>query len=184
MRRLILFIPLILMAGLGVFLYKGLFLNPQAMPSALEGKPMPAFTKTTVMEAGRTVTLDDLEGEIYLVNVWGTWCPSCKVEHPFLLNLARQGEFPIYGVNYDDQRADSVKWLEKYKSPYKFTIFDDDGSLAVDLGVFGAPETFVVDHNGVIRLRFAGVLEPRVWQSKFLPLIETIRAEKRAEGAS
>lgn len=184
MRRVILFLPLIMMVILGGFLFKGLFLNPQAMPSALEGKPMPDFSETTVLAPERVVTKADLKGQIYLLNVWGTWCPSCRIEHPFLLDLAKQGEIPVYGINYDDERPASARWLETLKNPYEFTVFDGDGSLVVDLGVYGAPETFVVDHKGVIRLRFAGVLEPKVWQRKFMPLIETIRAEARAEGAS
>ncbi|WNC73153.1 DsbE family thiol:disulfide interchange protein [Thalassotalea psychrophila] len=181
MKILIRLIPLVLFILLGILLYRGLFLNPQAMPSALVGKPFPEFNLTRLGGQQQTLTKTDFKPGIKLVNVWATWCPSCKVEHPFLVKLSKDNRFSLYGINYKDNRKDAKKWLKYYKDPYQFSIYDDIGRLGLNLGVYGAPETFVVDHKGVIRKRFAGVLEPRVWQREFLPLINTIETEM-AEG--
>jgi len=176
MKRFILFLPLIFFIGLGGFLYKGLFLNPKAMPSALEGQPVPSFKLLTVTKGDRVVTKADLIGDYYLLNVWATWCSACKIEHPYLLDIARSG-VPIYGINYKDDIDAAGQWLSRYQDPYQFSAFDVNGQLGLNLGVYGAPETFLVDHHGIIRLRYAGVVDTRSWQSKFLPLIEEIKRE-------
>ncbi len=183
MRRFLLFLPLILFMVLGFFLYKGLYLNPQAMPSALEGRPVPEFKLLTVLDTNKVVTKADLVGEVYLLNVWGTWCGGCKVEHPFLLDIAKSG-LPIYGINFKDELPAAQQWLKDYKDPYRFTAYDVNGKLALDLGVYGAPETFVVDHNGVIRLRYAGILDAMAWKVKIKPLIDLIKEEARTGKAS
>ena len=180
MKIIIRLIPLILFLLLGVLLYRGLSLNPQDMPSALVGKNFPEFTLTRLGNEQQTLTKQDFKPGIKLVNVWATWCPSCKVEHPFLVKLSKDTRFTLYGINYKDERTEAKKWLKYYQDPYQFSIYDDQGSLGLNLGVFGAPETFVVDHHGVVRKRFAGVLEPRVWQREFLPLINTIEQEMDA----
>ncbi|KGK00563.1 DsbE family thiol:disulfide interchange protein [Thalassotalea sp. ND16A] len=177
MKIIIRLIPLILFLLLGLLLYRGLSLDPQSMPSALIGKSFPQFTLTRLENESQQVTNADFNPGIKLVNVWATWCPSCKVEHPFLVKLAKDDRFSLYGINYKDDRVDANQWLKYYQNPYQFSIFDDIGKLGLDLGVYGAPETFVIDHHGVIRKRFAGVLEPRVWQRQFLPLINTIEDE-------
>ncbi|TRX54014.1 DsbE family thiol:disulfide interchange protein [Thalassomonas sp. M1454] len=177
MKVIIRLIPLILFLLLGVLLYRGLSLNPQDMPSALVGKQFPAFTLPNLQNKEQQLSVDDFGKGIKLVNVWATWCPSCKVEHPFLVKLSQDKRFNLYGLNYKDERVPALQWLENYRDPYVFTIFDQQGSLGLDLGVFGAPETFVVDHHNVIRKRFAGVLERNVWQREFLPLINTIEDE-------
>lgn len=176
MKRFVLFLPLLLFIVLGVFLYKGLFLNPQAMPSALEGQPVPAFKLLTVRQGDRVVTKADLKGDLYLLNVWATWCAGCKIEHPYLLDISKSG-VPIYGVNYRDTIENANKWLQDYRDPYQFSIFDVNGDLGVNLGVYGAPETFLVDHKGIIRMRYAGIIDTNSWQVKFLPLIATIKLE-------
>jgi len=183
MNKIIRFLPLVLVIALGVVLYRGLSLNPQDMPSALVGKAMPDFALSTLNDANKTVTKADLVGDIVLLNVWATWCPTCKYEHPFLLELATDPKFKaqvsLYGVNYKDERLPGQKWLTNYQDPFKFSIFDDEGLLGVKLGVFGAPETFVIDHHGIIRKRFAGALDIRVWRKEFEPLIKQITAEKQ-----
>ncbi len=179
MSKLIRFLPLVLFIALGVVLYRGLFLNPQAMPSAMIGKKLPAFSLTPVKDANVTFTEKDLKGDIVLLNVWGTWCPSCRFEHPYLLDLAKSNRFSLYGLNYDDERELAQEWLDKLGDPYVFSAFDDTGKLTVNLGVFAAPETFVIDHNGIIRKRYAGPIDARIWQKEFEPLIATIEAEKR-----
>lgn len=180
MKRFVLFLPLIFFIVLGVFLYRGLFLNPQAMPSALEGKPVPEFKLLTVTKGERVVTKADLKGDYYLLNVWATWCAACKAEHPYLLDISRSG-VPIYGINYKDSMEEATKWLTHYKDPYVFSAFDVNGALGLDLGVYGAPETFLVDHHGIIRLRYAGVIDTKSWQNKFVPLIDIIKQEILAE---
>lgn len=176
MKRALLFLPLALFMLLGFFLYRGLYLNPQAMPSALEGRPVPEFKLITVQDPNRVVTKADLKGEVFLLNVWGTWCGGCKVEHPYLLDIAKSG-LPIYGINFKDELPAAQQWLKDYQDPYKFTVYDVNGKLALDLGVYGAPETFVVDHLGIIRLRYAGILDAAAWNTTFKPLIESIKIE-------
>ncbi|MGB0833392.1 MAG: DsbE family thiol:disulfide interchange protein [Psychrobium sp.] len=175
MKRVLLFLPLVLFLAMGFFLYRGLYLNPQEMPSALEGKPVPSFKLLTVKDQNRVVTNADLKGQVYLLNVWGTWCAGCKIEHPYLLDIAKSG-LPIYGINFKDELNAAQQWLEDYEDPYQFTVYDSDGRLALDLGVYGAPETFVVDDKGIIRLRFAGILDLTAWNTKIKPLIESIKA--------
>jgi len=179
MAKLIRFLPLILVIALGVVLYRGLSLNPQDMPSALVGKAMPVFSLKTLNNSERTVTQQDLLGDIVLVNVWATWCPTCKYEHPYLVDIAKDPQVKLYGLNYKDERGAAQKWLQHYEDPYVFSIFDEEGTLGLDLGVYGAPETFVIDHKGIIRKRFAGAIDTRVWRREFEPLIAQLIEEKK-----
>lgn len=180
MNKIIRFIPLILFVVLGVVLYRGLFLNPQAMPSALVGKVMPSFSLTQLRNENKLINKADLTGNIFLINVWATWCPSCRYEHPYFLKLAKDKRFNLYGLNYKDDRAAAIKWLENLGDPYELSVFDPLGRLGMDLGVYAAPETFVIDHLGVIRKRFAGPLDDKIWQQEFEPLIQLIEQEKSA----
>lgn len=182
MPNVIRFIPLILVLVLGVFLYRGLSLNPQEVPSALLGKAMPDFALAT-LESNNKVSKADLIGDIVLLNVWATWCPTCKYEHPYLLDIAKNTQLSpylkLYGLNYKDDRLAAKQWLTDYENPYQFSIFDEKGTLGLDLGVFGAPETFVIDHHGIIRKRFAGAIDTHVWRKEFEPLIAQLIAEKQ-----
>ena len=139
MKRWIMVVPLAVFLLVAVFLYKGLFLKPDELPSAMIGKPFPAFALASV-QGDRNLTQADLLGRPALVNVWGTWCPSCKVEHPYLNQLAEQGVV-IHGVNYKDDNGAALKWLAEYHNPYQLDIRDEQGTLGLDLGVYGAPET-------------------------------------------
>jgi len=179
MAKLIRFLPLILVIALGGVLYRGLFLNPQDMPSALVGKAMPAFSLSTLTDSDKTVTKADLSGDIILLNVWATWCPTCKYEHPYLVDIAKNKQVKLYGLNYKDERGAAQQWLKHYEDPYQFSIFDEEGTLGLDLGVYGAPETFVIDHHGIIRKRFAGAIDTRVWRREFEPLISMLIKEKQ-----
>tara|TARA_B110000467_G_C18265665_1_gene449090 strand:- start:417 stop:965 length:549 start_codon:yes stop_codon:yes gene_type:complete len=179
MSKLIRFLPLILVIALGIVLYRGLSLNPQDMPSALVGKTMPDFSLSTLNNSEKIVTKADLVGDIVLLNVWATWCPTCKYEHPYLVDIAKNKQVKLYGLNYKDERVAAKKWLKNYKDPYQFSIFDEEGTLGLNLGVYGAPETFVIDHHGVIRKRFAGAIDTRVWRKEFEPLISTLIKEKQ-----
>lgn len=178
MGKIIRFLPLILVIALGIVLYRGLFLNPQAMPSALVGKVIPEFSLPTLVHPKETVTKADLKGDIILLNVWATWCPTCKYEHPYLVEISKNPQVKLYGINYKDDAEAAKQWLRGYKNPYIFSAFDKEGTLGLDLGVYGAPETFVIDHHGIIRKRYAGALDTRVWRSEFEPLIKQIIAEK------
>ena len=184
MKKLVLFIPLILVMGMGVFLYKGLFLNPQQLDSALEGKPIPVFQLERLEDSSEIITNETLKGKVSLLNVWATWCPSCKYEHPYLMRFARQNTLPIYGINYRDERALALRELNRQGDPYTKNIFDHDGRLGLDLGVYGAPESFLVDHNGIIRFRYAGPIDQRVWNETLLPMIKELQAVAKLEGAS
>jgi cytochrome c biogenesis protein CcmG/thiol:disulfide interchange protein DsbE len=179
MNKIIRFLPLILVIALGAVLYRGLSLNPNEMPSALIGNPIPDFSLSILNDPDKVVTKADLAGDIVLINVWATWCPTCKYEHPYLLELSNNPQVKLYGINYKDERPAAKEWLTHYKDPYLFSVFDEEGLLGVKLGVFGAPETFVVDHHGIIRKRFAGALDVRVWRKEFEPLIKQLISEKQ-----
>ncbi len=162
MRRVILFIPLALFFALGIFLWRGLQLDPNALPSALIDKPMPAFQLGSLYDERQLLTADDLKGQPALLNVWATWCPSCKQEHAQLNRIKAEG-YAVYGVNYKDERSAALAWLQKYDDPYSINIFDEKGLLGIDLGVYGAPETYVLDAGGVIRYKHVGVVDEKVW---------------------
>ncbi|HSC75413.1 MAG TPA: DsbE family thiol:disulfide interchange protein [Pseudomonadales bacterium] len=164
MKRMKLFLPLIIFAVLALFLMRGLKLDPSAMPSALLNKPWPVFSLHT-LDANDSISEKNLRGQKALVNIWATWCVTCRVEHPFLMQLQQQG-ITIYSVNYKDNQADAKNWLQEKGNPYRFTIVDADGKLGIDLGVFGAPETYFIDAQGVIRYKHVGDLNERVWNEK------------------
>lgn len=174
MGKIIRFIPLVLFLALGVVLYRGLSLNPQAMPSALVGQKMPTFALSKLLDAQQMVSEKDLKGKVVLLNVWGTWCVYCKYEHPYLVDIANSGRVSLYGLNYKDDRKDAEQWLIDYKDPYVFSIFDPLGKLGIELGVTAAPETFVMDEQGIIRMKYVGPIDGKVWKEKFLPVIEQI----------
>ncbi|MCX7078969.1 MAG: DsbE family thiol:disulfide interchange protein [Pseudomonas sp.] len=164
MRRWIMLLPLVLFLVVAVFLYRGLYLDPAELPSAMIDKPFPAFSLRSVQD-GKTLTQADLIGKPALVNVWATWCISCRVEHPVLNKLAQQGVL-IYGINYKDDNAAALKWLSEFHDPYQLNIRDGEGSLGLNLGVYGAPETFFVDSKGIIRDKYVGVIDEAVWREK------------------
>ncbi len=174
-RRLILFIPLILALVLGIFLWQGLKLDPRELPSALIGKPFPAFTLNTVKDEQAQVTEKALKGQVSLVNVWATWCVSCRQEHPELVRIARETGIPIFGLDYKDVRSEAINWLDEYMDPYQFSLFDADGRLGLDLGVYGAPETYILDKDGIIRYRFVGVIDRNIWLNELLPEVNKWR---------
>lgn len=175
MNRLKLFIPLIIFFVLAGFFWWGLSsdYDPQELPSALVDKTFPEFSLPRLDNEDRFTTQKDLLGEFTLVNIWATWCVSCRVEHPFLNKLAESG-VRIVGLNYKDDSPAARKWLTDLGNPYAWNIVDKDGRLGVDLGVYGAPETYLLDAKGIIRFKHVGVVDQRVWDEKFLPIISTI----------
>jgi cytochrome c biogenesis protein CcmG, thiol:disulfide interchange protein DsbE len=176
--RLKLFLPLIIFVLLAVFLFRGLQLDPRELPSALIDRPLPEFSLKR-LDNGEDLTRADVIGEVALFNVWATWCVSCRVEHPYLQQLADQG-VPIYGINYKDEDRAAARWLTELGDPYRLNIVDNEGSLGVNLGVYGAPETYIVDAAGVIRYRHVGVVNERVWSTVLQPIYQELQA---GEGA-
>lgn len=169
-----LFLPLALFIALAAFLYRGLALDPKEMPSALIDQPLPAFSLDNLTD-GRALTRGDVIGEVSLLNVWATWCISCRVEHPYLQKLADEGVV-IIGVNYKDEDRAALAWLQDLGDPYRFNIVDNEGTLGLDLGVYGAPETYVVDAQGVIRYRHVGVIDERVWSGTLGPVYRQVQS--------
>ncbi|CUB06729.1 MULTISPECIES: DsbE family thiol:disulfide interchange protein [Marinomonas] len=177
MRRVLLFLPLAVVIGLGFFLWRGLYLNPKELPSALIGKPVPQFELPWLEKPGQTLTQEALKGKVSLLNIWATWCPSCRTEHPFLMELAHRRGIPIYGVDYKDEVPAANRWLSDLGNPYVANVVDDKGSLGLDLGVYGAPETFIIDKRGVIRYRHAGPLNDAIWKRDLLPVFQQLQGE-------
>lgn len=178
MNRLLLLLPLGLFLILVTVLYRGLFLDPSRLPSPLIGKPVPSFLLSSTNDSSLNLTQDDLKGFPALINVWGTWCPSCREEHAVLNALAKQGVV-IYGINYKDDRAEAQRWLKNLQNPYRLTIHDADGSLGLNLGVYGAPETFLIDSKGIVRDKYVGAIDMRVWQEKLEPIYHKLVAENK-----
>ncbi|MCG8393039.1 MAG: DsbE family thiol:disulfide interchange protein [Pseudomonadales bacterium] len=167
------FLPLVGFVLLAVLLASGLGRDPQELPSALVGKPVPTFSLSSLLTE-ETFTEESLRGRWQLLNVWATWCPTCHVEHPYLLELAARG-IPIAGLNYKDETPAARQYLADLGNPFTHVIVDADGQLGLDLGVYGAPETFLINPQGEIVLRHAGDLNERVWQEKFVPLMPAAR---------
>lgn len=173
MARLKLFIPLTIFAVLALLFWRGLSLDPSAMPSALLNKPVPEFNLPSLESPEKLLNRDIFRGEVALLNVWATWCPPCYVEHPFLVKLAEQG-VPIVGVNYKDDIPSAQKWITELHNPYVVIILDADGRFGIDLGVSGWPETYVVDKEGVIRYKHIGVVDEKVWAQTLQPLMRSL----------
>ncbi|WP_020410386.1 DsbE family thiol:disulfide interchange protein [Hahella ganghwensis] len=172
MRRLILFVPLLVIMAMFFLFQQMIDHDPTEMELARKDKPVPAFALPGLRNPERFFTQEDLKGKPMLVNVWATWCPSCRVEHPYLLKLAKEKGVQLVGLNYKDDRTAALEWLDKLGDPYVFTVFDEEGRLGLDLGVYGAPETYVVDAEGIIRYRHVGVVNEKVWNEVLAPLME------------
>ena len=167
-------LPLAIFLVIVFFLFRGLGLNPREVPSPLIGKPVPAFTVPVLTEPGKTLSSADLRGKVYLLNVWGSWCVSCRDEHPVLVEFAQDGRIPLYGLNWRDKREDALAWLERFGDPYVASGVDRDGKVAIDFGVYGAPETYLVDRAGIIRFKQTGPLTRQIIDEKILPLAATL----------
>jgi cytochrome c biogenesis protein CcmG/thiol:disulfide interchange protein DsbE len=168
-------IPLAVFVVLVVFLAIGLFRDPREVPSPLIDKPAPPFSLLQLHEASTVMTPADLKGRVWLLNVWASWCVSCRQEHPLLVELGKSGVVPIYGLNYKDQRDAALKWLDEFGNPYQASLVDADGRVGIDYGVYGVPETFVIDRNGVIRYKQIGPMTPAALREKILPLVRELQ---------
>jgi cytochrome c biogenesis protein CcmG/thiol:disulfide interchange protein DsbE len=167
-------IPLILFAVLIVFLAIGLRRDPHEIPSPLINKPAPAFQLAQLKDPSSTFAAEEMKGKVWLLNVWASWCFSCREEHPYLLQYAKAGAVPIYGLNSKDKREDALGWLAELGDPYVLSVSDQDGRVGIDYGVYGAPETYLIDRSGVIRFKYVGPVTPDVWEGKILPLVKEL----------
>lgn len=168
-------IPVLLFVLLCIFLFRGLFLEPHTLPSVQIGKTIPSFQTTQLEHPDLIFQSDELSNQVVLLNVWASWCAACVEEQVFLMELARQS-VPIYGLNYKDQPHDALSWLKQWGNPYQKIGQDIDGKIAIDLGVYGAPETFVIDKHGRIRYRHAGIMTNEVWKETIQPLMKQLEA--------
>lgn len=171
-------IPLGIFLVLVVFLGIGLRLgDPHELPSALTNKPAPTFRLQQLKAPEKTISSEDMRGKVWLLNVWASWCVACREEHPYLLEYAKSGVVPIYGLNYKDNREDALAWLGDLGDPYVASGVDLDGRVGIDYGVYGAPETYVIDQNGTIRLKHVGPIMPDVWSEQILPLVQKLNSQ-------
>jgi cytochrome c biogenesis protein CcmG/thiol:disulfide interchange protein DsbE len=168
-------IPFAVFLVLVVFLAVGLNLNPREVPSPLIGKPAPAFQLSQLHEQGKVLGKQDMLGQVWLLNVWASWCVSCREEHPVLVELAKRKLVPIYGLNYKDTRSEALGWLGQFGNPYTMSIVDADGRVGINYGVYGVPETFVIDKAGVIRYKQIGPVTPEALKDKILPLVQQLQ---------
>ena len=176
MKRLGFLIPLGAFVALAIVLAIGLKRDPREVPSPLIGKAAPAFALTRLDDADKTIALADLRGQVWMLNVWASWCVACRDEHALLVDFSKRGLLPIYGLNYKDQRGDGLSWLSRMGNPYQASLFDGEGRVGIDFGVYGVPETFIIDKTGTIRLKHIGPLTPDVITTEIVPLLKKLDA--------
>jgi cytochrome c biogenesis protein CcmG/thiol:disulfide interchange protein DsbE len=169
-------IPLALFLVLAGFFAAGLTRDPRVVPSPLIDKAAPAFKLEQLHQANLPFAPEDMKGKVWMLNVWASWCVSCRVEHPLLVDISRRKLVPIVGLNYKDRRADGIQWLAKFGDPYVLSAYDLDGRVGIDYGVYGVPETFVIDKLGVIRYKQIGPITPEALEKTLLPLIRKLEA--------
>jgi len=172
MKRVLL--PLGIFILLVGFLAVGLKLDPREVPSPLVGKPAPAFELPVLHQPDKRFVPADMRGKVWLLNVWASWCASCRDEHPLLVDLSKKGVLPILGLNYKDRGEDAQRWLKQYGDPYQLSVVDADGRIGIDYGVYGVPETYLIDREGVIRYKQIGPITPAVLERKILPLVTSL----------
>jgi cytochrome c biogenesis protein CcmG/thiol:disulfide interchange protein DsbE len=168
-------IPLAVFVVILAFLFVGLGLNPREVPSPLIGKPAPAFQLAQLHTPDRPFTQQDMLGQVWLLNVWASWCISCRDEHPLLVELAKAKTVPLVGLNYKDKPDEAKAWLKQFGDPYQLSITDLNGRVGIDYGVYGVPETFLIDKAGVIRYKHIGPITPDALQTKILPLVKELQ---------
>jgi cytochrome c biogenesis protein CcmG/thiol:disulfide interchange protein DsbE len=169
-------IPLAIFVGLLAFFAVGLTRDPREVPSPLIDKPAPPFSLQQLHDEKVAFTPEDMKGKVWLLNVWASWCVSCRVEHPLLVEMSRKQVVPIVGLNYKDKRDEGKQWLAKLGDPYVLSAYDVEGKVGIDYGVYGVPETFVIDKQGVIRYKQIGPVTPEALEKKILPLIRKLNA--------
>ncbi|HUP29003.1 MAG TPA: DsbE family thiol:disulfide interchange protein [Usitatibacter sp.] len=176
MKALKFILPLVVFLALVAFFAVGLTRDPREVPSPFIGKPAPAFRLQQLHDEKIAFTPEDMKGKVWLLNVWASWCVSCRVEHPLLVEMSRGNIVPIVGLNYKDKRDEGKQWLAKFGNPYVLSAYDDEGRVGIDYGVYGVPETFVIDKQGVIRYKQIGPVTPEALEKMILPLIRKLNA--------
>jgi len=169
-------VPLLLFGIIAVFLALGLKLDPREVPSPLIGKPAPGFSLPSLDDPQKMVSNEDFKDKVWLFNVWATWCVSCRAEHETLVSLDKQTDVPIVGLDWKDETAAAQQWLQSLGNPYEAIAFDATGRTAIDWGVYGAPETYIIDQQGIIRYKHTGPLTDEILRDKILPLIQELGA--------
>ena len=164
-------LPILIFLVILYFLYSGLNKDPTLIPSPLLGKPVPTFSSVTLID-NHKINNNDLLGQIYILNVWGSWCYACSIEHNHLIDIYSRGTIKIYGLNYKDNRDSAIKWLKERGNPYKKNIYDSNGDIAIDFGVYGAPETFLIDKDGTIISKHVGPIDENYYNEVILPKIK------------
>jgi len=167
--------PLVIFLVLAGFLFVGLNLKPREVPSPLIDKPAPAFTLPQLHDPSKQFSSENMKGQVWLLNVWASWCVSCRQEHPILMDLAKQNIVPIFGLDYKDQPAEGIAWLRDHGNPYLTSMVDREGRVGIDYGVYGVPETYVIDKQGVIRYKQIGPVTMSSLQEKILPLVAELQ---------
>jgi cytochrome c biogenesis protein CcmG/thiol:disulfide interchange protein DsbE len=183
MKRLLLFAPLILFILLGGYFVVGLGRDPSRIPSVLIDRPLPSIELPAIEGFDAGFSSDDIKGEVALINIFGSWCASCAIEHPMLMEIASGGEVVLVGIDWKDPKGEGARWLARHGNPYDFIGDDAAGRTAIDLGVTGAPETFVVDRNGRIRYKQIGPITPRIWREELGPLVRRLKGEGASASA-
>ncbi|MCG6933017.1 MAG: DsbE family thiol:disulfide interchange protein [Gallionella sp.] len=171
------FWPFLAFVVLVIFLYIGLGLDPHEIPSPLINKPAPAFTLPQLYNPAKQFSSEDMKGKVWLLNVWASWCVSCREEHPVLMELSQQHIVPIYGLDYKDKNPDGEAWLREGGDPYTLVVTDANGRVGIDFGVYGVPESYVIDKQGVIRYKQIGAITHENLQQKILPLIAELQSK-------
>lgn len=171
-------LPLGAFLALAILLGVGLNLNPREVPSPLIGKPAPHFELPQLHLPQASFSEKDMLGKVWLLNVWASWCVSCREEHPVLVELSKSGIAPLVGLNYKDKRDEGIAWLARFGDPYLLSAYDDKGRVGIDYGVYGVPETYVIDRRGVIRYKRIGVVTPDIVKTRILPLVSALNREK------
>ena len=167
-------IPLGIFVLLMVFLAIGLGHDPHEVPSPLINKPAPAFQLAQLQEPAKSFSAQEMRGKVWLLNVWASWCVSCREEHSLLVDLSRSGAVQIYGLDYKDKREDALSWLSDFGNPYVLSASDTDGRVAIDYGVYGVPETYLIDRQGIIRFKQIGPVTPETIEKQILPLVKDL----------
>jgi len=176
MKRIAFFlVPLLGFLVLAAFLLRGLWLNPREVPSPLIGKPAPVFEKAKLAQPNEMFSSKEMAGQVWILNVWASWCTPCRVEHPLMNELASKKIVPIIGMNYKDTPEAGRKWLAELGDPYDIVFIDYDGKLGIDFGVYGVPETFVIDKQGIIRYKHIGPVTAEAMAKKIVPLVQELQ---------
>ena len=169
-------LPLIVFIALVVLLAIGLRLNPKEVPSPFIGKPAPSLTSPGLYNPQKTLSLDNLKGQVWVLNIWASWCVGCRIEHPQIKALSQQSDVLLIGLNYKDDPEDATNWLKRWGNPYDYSVTDQDGRAGIDWGVYGVPETFIIDHEGIVRYKHIGPVDVMDLKDTLLPIIERLQA--------